>query len=801
MHNLFQDMRYSFRQLYKSRGPTVIVLATLALGIGANTAIFSVVNSVSLRPLPYKDSERLVSIEETKLPQFPDFPVSPGNFLEWKKRNTVFENIVAARYVTRTLTGVGDAENLKAGRVSEGYFSTLSTKFHLGRDFTADQYQFGQSNVCILSYKLWQKRFGGDTGILGKPITLDNQVYSVIGIASEQFSSLTHTDLWTPMAFTPDERQLRRFHYMAAIGKLKAGVTIEQARKEMSLIADQIANEYPENKGWNIKIRSLLDAYVGDIKTSLYLALGAVGFVLLIVCANIANLLLARAISQRKEIAIRVTLGAGRLQIIRQLLTESMLLSLLGGAMGITVAFFGVKLLLALAPEDIARMDGVSIDDRALVFTAVMTLLTGLIIGMVPALQASKPDLNDALKDASRGSTEAGSRRIIRNSLVVFEIAMSLALLISAGLLMKSFLILRRVDPGIKASNIVNFGFTLPEAKYPLGNQQASFHEQLVEKVSSLPGVKFAAVSNGLPLLGGFIHGFYIEGRPKSTDETLYWSTTYCAVSSDYFKTMGIPVLKGRVFTERDNAGAARVAVISESMAKKYFPNEDPIGKYINVTNGPETFREIVGVVGDIKRDVFQADSMPQTYDPYLQQPYPSMSLVVKVDGNPAAVIGSVRNAVKSIDKDQPISKISTYEQVISDLLAQQRFSATLMGIFASLAMVIAAIGVYGVMNYSVSHRVYEMGIRISLGAERRDILKLVVGHGLLLAVIGIVIGMGGAYFATRYLESMLFHITRTDPMIFISIPLIILIVALAACYFPARRAANVDPMILLRED
>src|SRR5215475_6637364 len=343
MHNLFQDMRYSFRQLYKSRGPTVIVLATLALGIGANTAIFSVVNSVSLRPLPYKDSERLVSIEETKLPQFPDLTLSHGNFLEWKKRNTVFENIVAARYVTRTLTGVGDAENLKAGRVSEGYFSTLSTKFHLGRDFTADQYQFGQSNVCILSYKLWQKRFGGDTGILGKPITLDNQVYSVIGIASEQFSSLTHTDLWTPMAFTPDERQLRRFHYMAAIGKLKAGVTIEQARKEMSLIADQIANEYPENKGWNIKIRSLLDAYVGDIKTSLYLALGAVGFVLLIVCANIANLLLARAISQRKEIAIRVTLGAGRLQIIRQLLTESMLLSLLGGAMGITVAFFGVK--------------------------------------------------------------------------------------------------------------------------------------------------------------------------------------------------------------------------------------------------------------------------------------------------------------------------------------------------------------------------------------------------------------------------------------------------------------------------
>jgi len=801
MRTFWKDLRYGARMLLKNPGFTSIAMITLALGIGANASIFSVVNTVLLRPLPFKEPERLIMIRETKLPQFPEFSVSPGNFLDWKKRNTVFERLVAINTPSFNLIGTGDPEQISGMRVTEGFFAMLGAKPELGRDFLPEEDQPGRNNVVILSHGFWQRRFGGDPKIIDQTITLSGRIYTVIGVMPATFSfGGSETVLWTPMGFTSDDAQNHGGHFLSAIGQLKPGATLEQARSELSAIAGQLAQEYPDaNTGWNVKLMPLHEFIVRSVETALLVLLGAVAFVLLIACANVANLLLARAAGREKEIAIRTALGAGRARIVRQLLTESALLALAGGVAGLLLAKWGTDLLLKLAPQNLPRMSDVSLDGRALAFTAAVTLLTGLFFGLVPALQASKPNLTETIKDAGgRGSTEGGRRQFIRGSLVVLEMASALLLLVGAGLLIKSFWRLQRIDPGFNQNNALTASVSLPSRKYPEENQRSAFFQQLLEKVRALPGVQAAGASNVVPLGGDYVLGFVIEGRPPLAPGAGQ-STNYYAVSADYFKAMGIPLLRGRVFTEQDTRNSMRVAVISESMAKRVFPNEDPIGKRIHVTNGPTVFREIVGIVGDVKHYGLDQDTTLQTYEPYTQQPFSFMTLVVRTAGDPTNLTSAIRNQVLSIDKEQPVSQVRTLEQRVSTSIAQQRFSMLLLGVFAAVAMVLAAVGIYGVLSYAAAQRTHEIGVRMALGARAGDVLKMVIGQGMKLALAGVALGSGAALALTQLMKRLLFGVTAADPMTYVVIALSLTLVALFACWIPARRAAKVDPMVALR--
>ena len=804
MQPLWQDLRYGARMLLKRPGFTLIAVITLALGIGANTAIFSVVNGVLLRPLPFKEPDRLVMIRETWLPKFPEFSVSPGNFLDWKRQNTVFERLVAFRGASFNLIGAGDPEQVRAMRVTDGFFAMLGGQPQIGRDFLPEEDQPGRANVVLLSHGFWQRRFGGDPKILNRAITLSSQSYTVIGVMPATFQ-FGETDLWTPMAFTAQEAQNHGGHYVSAIGQLKPGVPVDQARAEMVVIAGRLAAQYPgANTGWSVMLMPLLEYVVRSIRPALLVLLGAVAFVLLIACANVANLLLARAAGRQKEIAIRTALGAGRARIIRQLLTESVLLSIVGGAAGLFLAKWGMDLLLKLAPQDLPRMSGVSLDGRALAFTAAITLLTGVIFGLVPALQSSRPNLNETMKDAGRGSTEGGRRQLVRNSLVVLEVASALMLLVGAGLLIKSFWRLQNVDPGFNPENALTLSVSLPQTKYPEENQQVAFFQQLLEKVSALPGVQAAGATDPLPLTGDSVYGFAVQGRPPLPPGQGQ-STNFYTVSADYFKAMGIPLRRGRLFTERDTREAPRVSVINETMAKKMFPDEDPIGKRITFNAGaanPDWY-EIVGIVGDVKQYGLDQATPLQTYEPYTQQTSSSMTLVARATGDPTNLTAAIRNAVLQIDKEQPIANARTLDRILSTSIAQQRFSMLLLGVFAAVAVALAAVGIYGVLSYSVTQRAHEIGIRMALGAGRHDVLRLLIGRGMLLTLIGVAVGLASAFalarLMTALLSDLLFDVSATDPMTFGLVALLIVTVALLACWIPARRATKVDPLVALR--
>jgi putative ABC transport system permease protein len=805
METFIQDIRFGIRMLAKKPMFSIIAVITLALGIGANTAIFSVVNGVLLRPLPFKEPDRLMMIRETKLPQFPEFSVAPGNFLDWKKQNTVFERLVAYKGSSLNLIGTDDPERLRALNVTEGFFAMLGAQPQLGRDFLAEEDQVGHNNVVILSYGLWQRRFSGDPKILNQTITLNRQAYTVIGVMPATFhfgSGENELDLWTPMAFTEGQAQNHGGHGLVAIGQLKPGITVDQARAEMSAIAGRLAAQYPVDIGWDVKIMPLLEFSVRSIKPALLILLVAVAFVLLIACANVANLLLARAAGRQKEIATRTSLGASRWRIVRQLLTESLLLSLLGGALGLALAKWGMDLLLTLAPPDLPRLNNVSLDGRVLAFTATITLLTGVIFGLVPALQSSKPNLNETMKDAGRGSTEGGRRQRIRSTLVVLEVATALVLLVGAGLMIKSFWQLQKVDPGFNPDNTLTVQVSLPKTKYPEESQQVAFFQQLIERVATLPGVQSAGAGHVVPLSGNdFVLAFEIDGRPP-LQPGVTQSTNYYSVSADYFKAMGIPLRRGRVFTERDIKDSPRVAVINETMAKKIFPDEDPIGKRITFDNrqkgNPEWF-EIVGIVGDVKQYSLDQVTTMQTYEPYIQQTFPYMTLVVRTTGDPTNLNAAIRSEVLKLDKEQPTTNFKTLNEFFSISIAQQRFSVVLLGMFAVVALVLSAVGIYGVLSYAVTQRTHEIGIRVALGAGKRDVLRLVVGQGMLLTVIGVAGGLGAAFALTRLMASLLFGVTATDAVTFASVASLLLAVALLACYIPARRATKVDPLVALR--
>jgi putative ABC transport system permease protein len=798
MTTLKQDLRYGVRMLLKNPGFAIVAVIALALGIGANAAIFSVVNTVLLRSLPYDDPDRLMVLRENKLPEFPEFSVSPGNFLDWQKENTTFEKLAAINGTAYNLVGDAEPERLRGARVSAGLFEMLGANPAQGRTFLDDEDQPGHDNVAILSSSLWKRRFGSDPNVVGQAITLSATSYTVIGVMPPAFQFPDReTDVWTPIAFNARQAQQHGAHYISVIGRLKPGVTQEQAATEMDAIAGRLAEQYPDtNTGWRVNVLPMQESEVRDIKSALLVLLGAVALVLLIACANVANLLLARATARQKEIAIRTALGASRRRIAQQLLTESILLALAGGGVGLLLAVWGIGSLLKLAPQELPRVRDVTLDLRVLGFTLVVTLLTGVIFGLVPALQASRPNLNETLKEGGRGTT--GGHHRVRGTLVITEVALALLLLVGAGLLIRSFYRLQQVTPGFNSKNALAVTVSLPGKKYPQDDQQSGFFAQLLDRVATLPGVVAVGATQSLPIQGDYVLAFNIQGRPPNGPGQEP-NTNYYAVSPDYFKAMGIPLLRGRVFTEQDKKDSPRVAVINEELAKKFFPDEDPIGKRINVTNGPERFREIVGIVGDVKQYGLAQPTTMQTYEPYLQTPFSGMTLVVRADGNPAALTGAIRSEVLAIDKEQPVSRIRPLEQVVSESVAKQRFLMLLLGIFASVALVLAAVGLYGVMSYSVNQRTHEIGIRAALGAQRKDVLKLVVGQGMALALSGAGIGLTASFALTRLMTSLLFGVSATDPLTFAGIALLLTIVALLACYLPARRAMKVDPMIALR--
>jgi predicted permease len=794
---MFQDMRFGLRMLLKHPGFTLIAVLTLALGIGANTAIFSVVNAVIIRPLPYPEPDRLVILDEVP-PGGGQFAIAPGNFVDWRDQNGSFVGMAAFQRMSLNLTGHGEAELLPGLRLSANSFALLGIKPALGRDFLPEEDQTGYNRVVILSYGLWRRRFGREPDLVGKMLTLNGNSYTVIGVMPPDFRFFEGIEVWTPLALTSRERTS---HDLNAFARLKTNVSLEQARAEMGAIAGRLAAQYPRsNDDWGIRLTPLRDKVVGPIQPVLLALLGAVAFVLLIACANVANLLLARSAVRQREVAIRAALGASRRRVIRQLLTESLLLGVVGGVIGLLLAVWGVNFLRVLTPASLGA-ETVAIDGRALGFTAIVSLLTSVLFGLAPAVQAASPNLSESLKEGGRSGIEGRGRNRTRSLLVIAEIALSLALLINAGLVIKSFIRLLQVDPGFESEGLLTMQLSLPNAKYPERSSQAAFFQQLTEKITALPGVASAGAASTLPFRIDEVQEFIIGGRPPITPGKEP-SANYYAVSDDYFRAMEIPLLKGRAFTERDTKDAPRVAIISESLARRHFPDEDPIGKRMDISKGGfGTWREIVGVVGDVKHYGLDSQTTVQIYEPYLQVTYPSMNLTVRTTGDPREIAAAIRSQVAAMDKDQPVANIRTMDRIVSDSVGRQRFAALLLALFAGVALILAAVGIYGVMSYYVEQRTHEIGIRMALGAERRDLLKLVVGKGMLLALIGVMIGLAAAFALTRLMSNLLFDVSATDKVTFAATAVLLTSVALLACWIPARRATKVDPIVALRSE
>jgi putative ABC transport system permease protein len=805
---LIQDLRYGARTLIKSPGFAFVAMLTLALGIGANTAIFSVVNGVLLRALPYYEPERLVMVwADRPILQaqigLPDFPVAAPDFIDWRNQNQVFQQMAAMYARFMNLTGGGDPESVTGLRATASLFPLLGARFAVGRPFLPEEDQAGADRVVVISHGLWQQRYGADPKIIGQKITLNDEAYTVIGVTAPDFQFprrgeapgiATKADLYLPIAFAPEEMNNRVQSRLRVIARLKPGVSVQQASAEMSAIARRLTEQYPQtNTDKGVRLVPLDQQAVGKARTALLVLLGAVGFVLLIACANVANLLLARAAGRQKEMAIRAALGANRWRVVRQLLTESLLLAISGGAGGLLLAWWGVELLLSIAPDNLPRAYDVRLDTRVAGFTLLVSLLTGILFGLIPALQVSKIDLGVTLKEGGRDAAGLLRRRL-RGFLVVSEVALAFVLLIGAGLLIRSFARLTEVDPGLDPRGVLTMDIMLPFAKYS-GGRSVAFFEQTLERVRALPGVEAAATVFPLPLSGmQAATAFRIEGRPAPAAQTI--SAGYRLISPDFFKTFRVPLVKGRLLLESDGAKAPPVVVVNESLARNYFANEDPLGK--RITTGDVT-RVIVGVVGDVKHSALDEEAKPEIYFPIAQDPPIFMSLTVRASGDPMQMVAAVRGQVWAGDKDQPITNIGTMERLMAKSVAPRRFNLLLLGVFALVGLALAGLGLYGVMSYTVTQRTREIGVRMALGAQTGDVLRLVIGEGMKLALIGALLGLGGALALTRLLKTLLFDVSATDPLTFIVIAAVLIIVALLACWIPARRAARMDPLVSLR--
>ena len=806
MGTLIQDLRYGVRMLWKSPGFTIVAVLTLALGIGANTAIFSVVNGVLLRPLPFRDPSRLVLIAEKS--SFPIISTSYENYLDWRDQSHSFESMEATRGSSITLTGAGEPERLNVRMATAGLFSMLGSNAQIGRTFLPEEDRAGGTPVALLSYGLWQRRFGGSADIIGKTVNLDLQPYTVVGILPSGFQILQPADLYLP--FTPWAKTLpadRNWHPgIIPLARLKQGVSKEQARSEMIGITKRLEQQYPDyNTGTSADVVGLQDEIVQNSRPALLLLLGAVSFVLLIACANVANLLLARAASRGREVAIRTAMGASRGRVIRQLLTESVLLSLAGGLLGVIVALAAVGLLPKIAGDSIPQGAPIGLDPWVLAFTAVVSLFTGLLFGIVPALRTANLDLRGTLNEGSRGSTAGPGQHVLRGALVAMEIALAMLLLVGSGLLLRSFSRLQEVPPGFQPDHLLVADIPLSPTAYAKPQDRYQFFDRLVERAKSLPGVRSAAAASFLPVSGGgsIIH-FNITGRPpKSPHE--FVAAGYRTITPNYLETLGVPLLQGRFFTRGDNEKSPAVVIINATMAHTFFPNENPLGKRLQLGALPEQevpTMEIVGVVGDVHFGL-GTDPQAEMYLPYRQAdlllPVFQLSVVLRTAGDPALQTAALRSALAEIDPNQPLVKVRTMEDNMATTVAQPRFRTWLIGILAMLALVLAAVGVYGVMSYTVTQRTSEIGVRVALGAQPKDVFRIIVGEGLRLALFGVGVGLVAALVLTRLLQSFLFGISAYDPLTFIAVSLLLTLVAVAASYFPARRATRVDPMIALR--
>jgi putative ABC transport system permease protein len=799
--NVVRDISYGVRVLLKNYAFTIVVVLTLAVGIGANTAIFSFANGILLRPLPYPQSDRLVIVDTTAVRESNNsIGVSYPDFLDWREQNTVFERVGTHFGTGRFAMTVGGGPiEIRGGRVSYGLFETLHVSPILGRTFTLNEDRPEEDGVVILGYDLWQRNFAGNPNVIGQKITISSTSRTIIGVMPRGFRFPELSDLWVPLAFST-KVYTRNDHGLEVIARLKDGVTIEQARADMNNVAAHIQEQNPvTNEGLGVTVTSLHDNLSGDYRDGLLILLGVVGCVLLVACVNVANLMLARATARQREFALRAALGASRWRIIRQLLVESLLLALAGGALGFILSLWALHLLLTAIPIDLPFWMNFDLDFRVLGFTLAITLLTGLIFGAVPALQTSRVDLNDTLKEGGRGNS--GVRGRARSVLVVTEIAMSLVLLVGAGLMIQSFLRLRRVNIGLNPKNVLTATISLPRAKYTQNDQRTAFFKQLIERVRNLPGVEAASATRTLPLGGSnWGRGLTVEGYPvASISQTP--TVQHTVVEPDYFRTMGITLLAGRDFNDADTKDAPNVTIIEERLARQYWPNESPLGKRVRF--GPpednEPWYTIIGVVNTVRDQSVQEETRPSVYLPHQKVPVPSMSLVARTSVNPHDFIGAVRREVAQLDPDLPVSELATMEEVVAESIWQPRLYAMLFAVFAGGALLLALIGIYGVMAFLVQTRTHEIGVRMALGASARDVFNLIVGRGMKLTIVGVVIGVGGAIALTRLMHSLLFNTSATDPFTFILISLLLSVAAFLACYIPARRAAKVDPLVALR--
>ncbi len=801
MQTLLQDLRYAARMLIKRPGFAIVAVVTLALGIGANTAIFSVVNGVLLRPLPFNNPAELVMVWENH--QGRGGPerewLAPSDFEDWRAQNTAFTHLSAMNDWGPTLTGLAEPEPLVGAGVSHDMFTLLGREPSMGRSFRPEEDQVGAPKVVMLSNELWQRRFGSDREIIGKSISLNEESYTVVGVmpVGFKFPVIANTELWRPLRPGVNPSCQRGCLTLRAIARLRPDASLEKAAADLNTIAHRLESEYPEsNSKVGATVVSLHEQLVGNLRRPLLVLLGAVGFVLLIACANVANLMLARSRTRQREIAIRAAMGASRGRVIRQMLTESGLLLTIGVALGLLLALWLLRIFSGLAPVGAPRFDEIGIDATVLAFTLGAAILTGLIFGLLPALGISRPDLNSSLKEG-KGTPDGPRSGRLRGALVVAEMALALMLLIGGGLLMKSFLLLQRVDPGFNPDQVLTLRLFLNRTHYPEGQQIRSFYAPLLDRLKTLPGAQSVAAISNLPLGGNNTDSsFFIEGQPKppADQQPVAW---FSSISPNYFSTMEMRLLKGRAFTDRDDEKSPRVVIISEAMARRYWPGQEPLGKRIG--NGTDNWREIVGVVNDVKHFGLDADTPPSMYLPLRQAPARGMSLIVRTVGAPLGVAPALRNDIWAVDKNLAIAQVKTMNELVSSSITQQRFIVLLLGCFAVLALVLAAVGIYGVMSYSVTQRTHEIGIRLALGARNTNVLALVLKNGMMLAAIGAAMGLAGALALTRLMRTLLFNVTPTDAPTFVGLSLGLLVVALVACYLPARRATKVDPLVALR--